>query len=92
MWLLFGFSAIITAILNVAWWAMHRNAAFFRFASLSLTALTVCAFYSQDAAWVAKQDWSALMDVVPGTSALLWILTCASIALNGISLFRKNGK
>ena len=40
-------------------------------------------------AWVAKQDWSALMDVVPSTSVLLWVLTCSSIVLNGISLFKK---
>lgn len=89
MWIIFGFSAIVTAILNLTWFALKRDSKIFRFASMALTALTVCAFYAQSAAWVAKQDWSALMDVVPSTSVLLWVLTCSSIVLNGISLFKK---
>ena len=89
MWIIFGFSAIVTAILNLTWLALKRDSKIFRFACMALTALTVCAFYAQSAAWVANQDWSALMDVVPSTSVLLWVLTCSSIVLNGISLFKK---
>ena len=89
MWIIFGFSAIVTAILNLTWFALNRDGKIFRFVSMALTALTVCAFYAQSAAWVAKQAWSALMAVVPSTSVLLWALTCSSIVLNGISLFKK---
>lgn len=46
----------------------------FRFISLSLTALTLCAFYSADAKWVLNEDWSALMDVVPTLSKTLWAI------------------
>lgn len=92
MWMLFGAGAIITALLNVIWMLFRRETKWFRFISLSLTALTVCAFYAQSNRWVQAGDWSALMDVVPGVSAWLWILTAASIVINGISLFQKKDK
>ena len=89
MWIFFGFSAILAAILNLTWWFLGREARYFRFLSLSLTALTVCAFYAQAAAWTGKEDWSALTDVLPGVSVWLWFLTGASILINGVSLFQK---
>ena len=89
MWIIFGLSAIVTACLNLYCWSSGKDPKFFRFLSLSLTALTVCAIYSSDAQWVLKEDWSALMDVVPTMSRYLWGLVIASIALNGISLIRK---
>ena len=92
MWIFFGFSAILTAILNIAWWALGREAKFFRFLSLSLTALTVCAFYAQATSWTMQEDWSALMDVLPGVSVWLWFLTIASIFVNAISLIPRGKK
>lgn len=90
MWMIFGTAAIIAAILNIAWCMRKRDAKWFRFASLSLTAFTLCAFYSANAKWVLKEDWSALMDVVPAMSKALWVLTLASILINSISLFQKS--
>ena len=92
MWMILGCSAIVTAILNVIWTLRDKDAKWFRFISLSLTALTLCAFYSADAVWVLHEDWSALMDVVPTMSKALWVLTIASIFINSISLFKKNDK
>ena len=92
MWMVLGVAAIITAILNVVWSTSNRDAKWFRFASLSLTALTLCAFYSADAKWVLNKDWAALMDVVPIMSKALWVLTTLSILINSISLFRKSDK
>ena len=89
MWALFGITAIITAILNVVWSVKNREAKWFRFISLSLTALTVCAFYSQAKNWVQHEDWSALMDVVPPVSRGLWFLVTASVLINSVSLFKK---
>lgn len=89
MWVVFGVGAIITALLNVVWMLFHRETKWFRFISLSLTALTVCAFYSRAGRWVLAEDWSALMDVVPSVSVILWILTAASVIINGMSLFQK---
>lgn len=86
MWIIFGLSAIVTAYLNLYCWSKGREAKWFRFLSLSLTTLTLCANYSHDAQWVLKEDWSALMDVVPSMSQYLWVMTVGSIALNGITL------
>ena len=92
MWLFFGITAIITAILNVIWTLRHREAKWFRFLSLSLTVFTVCSFYAQAAHWVLAEDWSALMDVLPTTSNMLWSLTVTSVAINSISLFKKGDR
>ena len=90
MWALLGVAAIVTAILNVIWSMRNRETKWFRFISLSFTALTLCAFYSADAKWVLNKDWSALMDVVPTMSKALWVLAIASILINSISLFKKS--
>lgn len=92
MWLFFGITAIIAAILNVIWTLRHREAKWFRFLSLSLTVFTVCSFYAQAAHWVLAEDWSALMDVLPTTSNMLWSLTVTSVAINSISLFKKGDR
>ena len=90
MWLSFGVAAIVTAILNVIWTLRHREAKWFRFSSLAFTVFTLCAFYAQAAHWVLNEDWSALMDVLPGTSNVLWFLTIASVVINSISLFGRS--
>ena len=89
MWLLFGITAIIMAVLNVVWTIRHREAKWFRFVSLSFTTLTLCAFYSQANHWAIVGDYSALLDVMPTLSKVLWFLTFASIIINSISLFTK---
>ena len=89
MWLFFGTAAIVTALLNVIWTLRHLEAKWFRFSSLAFTVFTICSFYAQAARWVLNEDWSALMDVLPGTSNVLWFLSIASVVMNGISLFKK---
>ncbi len=89
MWIVLGFGAILTAGINVFNYIKNKEAKFFRFISLSLTALTVCMFYRMDAKWVLAEDWTALMDVTPTTARVLWILTIVSILVNSISLFDK---
>ena len=92
MWMFWGISAIITAIMNVISTLRHREAKWFRFLSLTFTIFTVCAFYAQAAQWVLVEDWSALMDVLPSVSKMLWFLTIASVFINGISLFTKGDR
>ena len=65
MWLIFGIGAIVFALLNVIAAIKKKNAERYRFLSLSLTALTVCAFYFDGASSVIKEDWSGLMDIMP---------------------------
>lgn len=90
MWLIFGISAIIFTVLNIIWTFNNSNkkAKCFGFISLSLTALTVCAFYSDAAMRVAKEDWGGLMDIMPTMSKALWFCVILSIVINSISLFR----
>ena len=95
MWILFGMGAIIFAVLNLIWTFQSRNKTveWFRFISMALTALTLCAFYSDSASRVVAEDWSGLMDVIPTMSNALWICTIASIAINSVSLLAgKNQK
>ena len=89
MWLLFGSLAIIFAVLNVIWTLKHKEAKWFRYFSLSFTILELCAEYNQVSQWVVKEEWSALLDVIPYTSESICGLAISSILINSVSLFRK---
>lgn len=91
-WFFFGMTAIMTAILNVIWTLRNREAKWFRFCSLSFTVFTLCSFYAEAAHWILVENWSALMDVVPITSNILWFLTVVSVAINSISLFTRRDR
>ena len=91
-WFFFAAASIITAILNVIWTLRNREAKWFRFCSLSFTVFTLCSFYAEAAHWILVEDWSALMDVVPITSNILWFLTVVSVAINSISLFTRRDR
>ena len=89
MWLVFGVGAAAFALLNLVKPGEKRET--FRWASLSLTALALCAFYGDGAARVAAEDWGGLLDTMPTLSRALWILTVISIGLNGMDLFKEGG-
>lgn len=90
MWLIFGVGAIIFALLNVITVFKIKSSKYYRFCSLSLTALTVCAFYSDGARRVIQEDWAGLMDTMPTMNKALWVLVILSIVINSVSLFRGN--
>lgn len=90
MWLVFGVGAAAFVFLNLRKPGKKREV--FRRASLSLTALALCAFYADGAARVARGDWGGLMDTMPTLSRALWILTVISIGLNGMGLFKGEGR
>ncbi len=89
MWIISGIGAVIFAFLNVIWSIQNKEAKWFSYASLSLTAMTLCAFYSAEASRVINEDWGGLMDIMPAMSTELWVCTVASILINSIALFRK---
>ena len=68
----------------------NKNAELYRFLSLSLTALTVCAFYFDGSRRVIKEDWGGLMDIMPTMSKALWVLVILSIAVNSVSILKRN--
>ena len=86
MWLAMGAGAIIFAILNLVWLFKQKSSKWFGFISLSLTALTVCAFYSDAAMRVINEDWGGLMDILPSMSKAFWICVIISILANSIML------
>jgi hypothetical protein len=89
MWLVLGLASIITAVLNIFSWTQGKETSYYRFASISLTALTMCAFYSDGAKRVAGESWGTLLDTMPTLSPLLWVCVIVSIVVNGITLFIK---
>lgn len=89
MWLILGIGAIVFAALNIIWSFQGKDPRWFRFASLSFTALTVCASYADEAKRVINEDWSGVIDVMPTMSKALWVCVILSILINSVSLFRE---
>lgn len=92
MWMVLGLSAIITAIINIVSWVRDKETKYYRFVSISLTALTLCAFYGDAARRVTVEDWSGLMDILPIMSIALWVCVIMSILTNGITLFKPKSR
>ncbi|NLO97791.1 MAG: hypothetical protein GX091_06960 [Peptococcaceae bacterium] len=89
MWLILGVASIFFAVMNIVRTLQNKDAKWFAFVSLALTALTLCAFYSDGAIRVVNEDWGGLMDIMPTMSKALWVCTIVSIAINSIPLFRE---
>ena len=87
MWLIFGGIAIIATFINLYLYTKGKNYHLAMAIGLSFTALTLVAEYNMVSNWVDVEDWSALLDVVPTMSTLLWILTIISILLNIVPAF-----
>lgn len=87
MWVIFGFIAIIATFINLYMYKTRKDYKLAIAIALSFTSLTLVAEYSIVSNWVKKEDWSALMDVVPTMEISLWILTIISILLNLIPIF-----
>lgn len=88
MWFVTGTGAIIFAALNVLWSFRNKESKWFRFVSMALTAITICAFYSDGAVRVVHEDWAGLMDIMPSMSKVLWVCVLVSILINSVSLFK----
>ncbi len=86
MWIISGVLATIFAILNIS--NYKKKSDIFRFLSLAFTSLTVCAFYTDGARRVVREDWGGLMDTMPTLSKALWIFVLVSILINSISLIK----
>lgn len=91
MWIITGIISMITVILALLL-AMNRNDKKFYMSMVSMTflALTLLLEYKQIYGWVMKEDWSALMDVVPSMFGILCGYTIIVLLLNGFVLALKN--
>ncbi len=82
MWIIFGLIAIAATFINLYMFTAGKEYKLPMVVGLSFTALTLCSEYSLVSRWVKVEDWSALLDVVPGMERALWVLAIISIILN----------
>lgn len=82
MWIIFIAIAIILTCANLYLYVTARNFTVVMALALSFTALTVCAALRLIANWVNGEDWSALLDVVPTMTNVLWVFTLLLIFIN----------
>lgn len=87
MWIILGVIAIVATFINIYMYKAGKDYKLFMAIGLSFTALTLCSEYSLVSRWVKVEDWSALLDVVPGMERALWVLTIISIVLNIVPIF-----
>lgn len=50
--------------------------------ALAFTALTVCAQLQMIVEWIVAEDWTALLDVAPTMTNVLWGASIVSIVVN----------
>ncbi|TFE00678.1 hypothetical protein [Jeotgalibacillus salarius] len=86
MWIILGFIAIAATLLNIYLFSAGKDYKLAMAAGLSFTALTLCAEISFIAGQAAREDWSAVREVVHFQRAL-WALTGASIFINVLPVF-----
>ena len=82
MWMIFGLMAAAATFINLYQYKKGKEYKFAMAMGLSFTAATLWAEYRLVFKWVEKEDWSALLDVVPTMVTLLSVLTLISIVLN----------
>ncbi|AOV08024.1 hypothetical protein [Sporosarcina ureilytica] len=82
MWLVFGLIAIAATFTNLYMYSRGKDYILAMAMGLSFTTLTLVAEYSMVSDWVKVEDWTSLLDVVPGMERALWFLTIVSILLN----------
>lgn len=87
MWLILGAIAIVATFINLYTYKIGKDYRLAMAMGLSFTALTLVAEYRLVSDWVKVEDWSALLDVVPGMERALWLLTIVSILLNIAPIF-----
>lgn len=85
MWLFFGAASILFTLLHAyAVFDKKRCSRLMAFAAFGCTILTLFSEYRLISRWVAAEDWTALMDVVPYTSAYLTFYTLILLLVNGL--------
>ena len=83
-WLLLGALAFLLALVNLALALLGkgRGQNVLLFGSLACGVLTMLEEYRLAVEWVQKEDWSALMDVLPGMELVLTAAIFLGLGLN----------
>lgn len=97
-WLLLGALAFLLALVNLALALLGkgRGQSLLLFGSLACGVLAMLEEYRLAVEWVQKEDWSALMDVLPGMELVLTAAIFLGLGLNLAALLlrrvRRNEK
>ena len=83
-WLLLGVLAFLLALVNLglALLGKGRGQSALLFGSLACGVLAMLEEYRMAVEWVQKEDWSALMDVLPAMELVLTAAIFIGLALN----------
>lgn len=83
-WLVCGSLAFLLALVNLAMALLgkKRGHAGLLFGSMACGALTLLEEYRMAVRWVQREDWSALMDVLPCMEPVLTMAVLAGLGLN----------
>ena len=83
-WLLLGALAFLLALVNLALALLGkgRGQSLLLFGSLACGVLAMLEEYRLAVEWVQKEDWSALMDVLPAMELVLTAAVFAGLGLN----------
>ena len=83
-WLLMGALAFLLALVNLALALLgkRRGQNALLFGSLACGVLAMLEEYRLAVEWVQKEDWSALMDVLPAMELVLTAAVFAGLGLN----------
>ena len=88
MWLVFGGLSVVFTMVNLFLDPKKKGCKWITMCALSLPVLTVLAAFSRINTWVAHEDWSALIDVVPYWSGSLTGFCVLLLALNAIAMLK----
>lgn len=86
MWIISGIISVLFC--GIGWITVikkSRNAALASACSLSFTAITLLMEYKTVLDWVNREDWSALLDVVPFMFKVMVVYVIVMIAANAVT-------
>jgi len=93
MWILTGFiSVVMTGVTIFLAWKDNEKKSWSAFAAVSLAACSVLLEYKLVDIWVLHEDWSALMDVVPGMYLAYRNYLIFIIAVNAAAVVLRRGR
>lgn len=91
MWMITGMISVIATIIALLM-AVNQNKkkVYISVIAITFLAITLLLQYNQVYIWVMKEDWSALMDVIPSMISILCGYTVIILLANGIAMALKN--
>lgn len=85
LWVVFGILSVVFTVLALCL-PGGKKAVWASFCAIAFTALTLRQEYALVTNWVLRQDWAALLDVVPSMSGVLTGYVVGMLLLNAVAL------